>query len=61
MHENTAATPSDGSRLAEVERELAELDERHGINPSLPTAIVPEEVADRRRELVEERRGLSGS
>jgi hypothetical protein len=43
-----------------VRRELAELDERHGINPQLPTAIVPEEVADQRRALVEERRRLEG-
>jgi hypothetical protein len=47
-------------RLAEVERELAELDERHGINPRLETAIVPEEVADQRRRLVEEKRRLQG-
>lgn len=45
-------------RLKQVRRELAELDERHGINPQLPTAIVPEEVADQRRNLVEERRRL---
>ena len=52
---------SDEARLTEVERELAELDERYGINPSLPTAIVPEEVADQRRVLVEERRRLTGA
>ena len=53
-------TPDGQTRLAEVERELAELDERHGINPDLQTAIVPEEVADQRRRLVEEKRRLQG-
>ena len=52
-----AEAPAD--RLAQVTQELADLDERYGINPSLPTAIVPEEVADQRRVLVEERRRLS--
>lgn len=51
----------DNDRLEQVRRELAELDERHGINPQLPTAIVPEEVTDRRRALVEERRRLEAS
>ncbi|NHC12555.1 Gfo/Idh/MocA family protein [Motilibacter deserti] len=47
-------------RLAEVERKLAEMDARYGISPDVKTAIVPEEVADERRALVEERRRLSG-
>ncbi|RZS89679.1 hypothetical protein EV189_1450 [Motilibacter rhizosphaerae] len=51
-------TEAPRTRLEEVRRELAELDERHGISPSLATAIVPEEVADQRRQLVEERRRL---
>jgi len=51
---------SDPNRLEQVRRELAELDERHGIDPNVPTAIVPEEVADRRRELEEELRALGG-
>jgi hypothetical protein len=52
------AEPAEQDRLEQVRRELAELDEQHGINPALPTAIVPEDVTDRRRELVEERRRL---
>ncbi|RKS72779.1 hypothetical protein CLV35_3030 [Motilibacter peucedani] len=52
---------SEDDRLAEVERELAELDERHGIDPSLPTAVVPEEVVDQRRQLEQERDRLRGS
>ncbi|NHC45008.1 Gfo/Idh/MocA family protein [Motilibacter aurantiacus] len=47
-------------RLEEVERRLAEMDARYGITPDVQTAIVPEEVADERRVLVEERRRLRG-